>query len=120
MWNVDGLTSIRASVARTVQETIVDPASSILETDVSLGVEHELMRNVLLGAALTYSHQDYQGLARIDDVYGVDISGKYLFNHYMSAWIDAQYHQRSSNSVGAALGANYNQASISVTLRLQL
>jgi hypothetical protein len=120
LWNVDGLTSIRASVSRTVQETIVDPASSILETDVSLGVEHELMRNVLLGADLTYSYQEYQGLARVDEVYGVDISGKYLFNHYLSAWLDARYHQRASNSVGAALGANYNQTSLSATLRLQL
>jgi len=120
LWNVNDLTSIKGSVIRSIEESILANASSILQTNVSVGVEHELLRNVILAGNFNYSNQEYQGFGRVDDVYGFDVSAKYLLNRYMSASIGAAYNNKASNSFGVAVGANYDQTMFTAKLRLQL
>ena len=119
LWNVTQLTSIRASVARTVEETIISPASSYLQTTVSLGVEHELLRDFLISGALTYIVQDYEGINRTDDNYGANLQMRYLLNRNLSAGVGFNYVKRSSNSVGDAVGAAYDRTSVTADIRFQ-
>ncbi len=119
LWNVDGLTSVRGSISRSVEETIVTQASSFLQTSVSLGIEHELLRDVLLGASINYANQDYQNFGRVDNVYGVNLTGKYLVNRYLATSLNIGYTKKTSNAIGIAQLAEYEQALVAFKIRLQ-
>jgi hypothetical protein len=119
LWNVDGLTSVRGSVSRTVEETIVTQASSFVQSSVTLGVEHELLRNVLLGANLNYAHQAYQSFGRVDNIYGVTLLGKYLLNRYLATSLNIGYTKKTSNAIGISQLAEYDQALVAFKLHLQ-
>ena len=51
-------------------------------------VEHELLRNVLLSANFNYANQDYQDFGRVDDVYGVTLTGKYLLTRNLATTLN--------------------------------
>ncbi len=119
LWNVDGLTSVKASVARTVEETIVTQASSFVQTSVSVGIEHELLRNLLLSAAFNYANQDYQNFGRVDNVYGVNLMGKYLLNRYLATSLNIGYTKKTSNAIGISQLAEYEQALVAFKIHLQ-
>jgi len=87
LWNVTELTSIRGSIARTVEETIVASASSFLQTAVGLSAEHELLQNVLLTAGLTYVVQDFQGFSRTDSNYVAAAGARYLVTRNLNAGV---------------------------------
>jgi hypothetical protein len=108
LWNVTQLTSLRATLARTVEETTqfatvggvnVD-ASGYLQTAVKLSAEHELLRNVLLSAYVSYLNADYNGINRTDDQYEANVEGRYLLNRILSVTADFTYTKRDSNVVG--------------------
>jgi hypothetical protein len=119
LWNIDDLTSIRGSVSRSVEETIVTQASSFIQTSASLGVEHELLRNVLLSANFNYAHQAYQDFGRADDLYGVTVTGKYLINRNLATTLNIGYTKKLSNAIGVSQLAEYDQALVALKIRLQ-
>jgi hypothetical protein len=119
LWNITDLTSIRFSASRTIEETIVAQASSFIQTAVSLGVEHELLRNVLVSANLTYTNQDYQDFGRNDDIYGVTLTGKYLITRNLATTLNIGYTKKVSNAIGISQLAEYEQALVALKLRLQ-
>jgi hypothetical protein len=110
LWNITQITSLRATAARTVEETTqfatvngvnVD-ASGYLQSAVRLSVEHELLRNVLLSSYVDYINSDYKGINRTDDQVDVNIGARYLINRNLSASADITYTNRSSNVAGVA------------------
>lgn len=115
LWNVTAIDSIRGAVARSVQETTLRPASSEVESDASVTGEHELLRNVILTANLTYSNQDFQGVTRTDNIYSGGLGGRYLINKNLSAGLNASYSDRNSN----VSGQSYRQTIVLANLRLQ-
>ena len=115
LWNLTSLDSIKGQLARTVQETIVQPASSMVETDVGVTAEHELLRSVVLSANLGYSNQAYQGITRTDNVYSAGVGGRYLLNRNWSTGLSATYSERDSN----VYGDGYKQTIFLGDLRLQ-
>ena len=119
LWNIDDLTSIRGSLSRSVEETIVAQASSFIQTAASIGVEHELLRDVLLSANFNYSNQAYQNFGRTDDLYGVTLTGKYLINRNLATTLNIGYTKKVSNAIGISQLAEYNQALVSMKFRLQ-
>lgn len=102
LWNVTPLTSVRASLSRSVVETsnTLDPASGSLESAATLRLEHELLRNVLVAVGADYVHDDYQGITRTDDTYGANATVRYLMRRGWSSGLDLSYKKRSSNAVG--------------------
>lgn len=115
LWNVTPIDSIRAGISRSVQETTLQPASSYVETDVSITGEHELLRNVILTANATYSNQEYQGIARTDNVYAGGVGGRYLITRNLSAGLSGTYSDRDSNTPTDS----YKQTIVMANLRLQ-
>jgi len=110
LWNVTPLTSLRATLSRTIEETtqfasvggVTTSASGYFQTTIKLTAEHELLRNLLLSASLGYSNSDYQGINRNDDEYDAAVVGRYLINRNLSATADFSVHRRSSNVAGAS------------------
>ena len=119
LWNVDGLTSVRAHLARTVEETIVTDASSFIQTALSVSVEHEFRKNILANVAFNYAHQDYQNFGRVDDIYGFNIEGRYLLTRNLATSLNVGYTSKVSNDIGDFQLSPYNQAIVAVRLRLQ-
>lgn len=116
LWSVTPLTTVKASLERNVEETIQANASSYIATVATVGVDHELRRNILIGATGAYSYNDYQGIPREDDVWGLGVHGKYLINRNFYVGGRIGYDERDSNQanlsydqfrVGAFLGAQF-------------
>ena len=93
------------------------PASS--RRRLSVTVEHEFRKNVLADASFTYTHQDYQNLGRVDDIYGFNIEGKYLLTRNLVTSLNVGYTSKVSNALGDSELSPYNQAIVALRLRLQ-
>lgn len=121
IWNVTPLTTVRGSFSQAVAETTLVNASSSLETSVSLTVEHELLRNLLLLGSAGFTHDDYQqqliSSPRSDDTFGADIGARYMLNRNWQATADVNYSQRNSSAGNIATG-NYKRVTAIVALKL--
>lgn len=104
LWSVTELTSVRLTLSRVVQETIVNStvgttvtdASGDLQTGVGASVQHELRRNVLLTAGVNYTNDDFEGITRTDDSYSGTVGTRYLINRVWSANLNFTYTKRNS------------------------
>ena len=115
-WFVTPLTTIRIDAASTVEETVAAGASGFLDQSVGLGIDHELMRNVIIGARASFANQDYEGIARSDDVIRAGLGVDYLLNRNFSVGLGYDYTDRDSN----VLGLDYTRNEIGLTLRAAL
>lgn len=106
-WRPTALTTVVGRVSRDINETTQNGVSGVLATGASLGVEHELMRNVILSAGGNYRNLDYQGFVpgtitadntnRIDNIYGGTVGAKYLLNRNFSTNLAYTYANRDTN-----------------------
>jgi hypothetical protein len=70
---------------------------------------------VLLGANLSASQDDFQGINRTDKIYRAGVSAKYLINRYAN--IGGEYRLRMRNS--DASGADFTENQFLLRLRVQ-
>lgn len=115
-WFVTELTTLSLGGARTVEETTIVGSSGFLSTAVAAGVDHELRRNILIGADVSYANSAYEGINRDDDVYGAGVDATYLINRNFSANLGYEFESRESN----AIGSDYDANTILLTLRAAL
>jgi hypothetical protein len=113
IWNVTPLTSVIGSFSQSVAETTLATASSSLETNFQVTVQHELLRNLLLLGSVGFVHDNYQGNPRTDDTFGVDVGARYLLNRNWTATADFNYSQRDSN----VPGGSYNRVTGIVSVK---
>lgn len=115
-WNVTGITTVTATVTRTLQETTTAGASGYFATDAVLNVDHELLRNLILNAFGGYGNRDYEGISRNDDVWIAGAGAEYLMNRYME--IDAKYRFDSRDSSESTEDYDRNLILLSLTLKM--
>jgi len=89
MWNLTQLTTITAEAHRRVDPTTIVGASGVLITILGAGIDHELRRNLILNANLSFIHDDFEGISREDDIVTLELGGRYLMNRY--AYVDFGY-----------------------------
>ena len=118
-WNVTGLTTVIASASGEIQETTVTDglveASGRFVTAFGLRVDHELLRNLILGARINYANQDYEGISREDDVFGGGLNALYMMNRNFQLRAGYSYRERDSD----APGEDFSENLLSLGLRLQ-
>jgi len=105
LWNVTELTSIELKSGRTIDETTLGTASSIIDSNGSLTATHELRRDLLVEGHISYDSLDYQDFGRHDDVYDLGFGGRYFINRQWFADGSYDYQRRGSDSPGG----NYNE-----------
>lgn len=115
LWNVTQLTSIRASLARTVEESIVVGSSSFVQTAALASIEREVRRNILFNAGLAYILQDFQGITRTDTNYQANVGVRYLVTRNLNAGLNVSWAHRSSTAVDS----NFDKFLYAVDVRLQ-
>jgi len=100
-WNVTPLTTIVGSVSREIRETTTtdsagNSSSARFFTTVALSADHELLRNLLLGAHVSASQDDFEGIERTDEIYRAGINATYMMNRYF--YISGGYSFRMRDS----------------------
>lgn len=105
-WNASGLTTVKASVTRDVVETTQVGASGYFSTEYKASVDHELLRNLILGGYGAFTINDYKGNGRDDDDINAGVYARYLMhrNLYLSA--SYNFEKRESDLVGADFEKN--------------
>ncbi|MFN3933038.1 MAG: outer membrane beta-barrel protein [Parvibaculum sp.] len=115
-WFVTPLTTVRFEAASTVEETIAAGASGYTDNSFGVRVDHELMRNVILGGRVGLAKLDYEGITRSDDVTSAGLSVDYLLNRNFSLRLGYDYSDRDSN----VLGLDYTRNEVGLTLKAGL
>jgi hypothetical protein len=88
-WFPSLLTTISVDGMRSIDETSITGASGILTTKGMLGLDHELLRNLIFSSRLGYETAEYVDTPRHDDVFRARLGGRYLFNnnfHFEAGW----------------------------------
>jgi hypothetical protein len=88
-WVVTELMTFRIDGSRTTEPTTVEGASIILESQVSLGIDYELLRNLVLSTDFTYSNDDFENISREDDNKIFTLGAQYRMNRRL--WFSAGY-----------------------------
>lgn len=79
-WNISGLSTLTFGASRTVEPTTVTPAAGVLATMYRIGVDHELLRNLILSLAWSSVNDDFRGIERVDKVENAEFRARYLMN----------------------------------------
>ncbi|PWC43168.1 outer membrane beta-barrel protein [Azospirillum sp. TSO22-1] len=103
-WAVTQLTTISGRASRSVHESDLTQggrvASSYARSIAALGVDHELLRNLLLNGRLQWRQDDFSGVDRTDNVYTAGAGATYLVNRYLYLTGGYTYETRKSNVNG--------------------
>lgn len=113
-WFPTQLTTLTATAARSVADTGVIGAAGALRTDLSIGVDHELLRNLILTAETAWSEDDYNGLDRTDTRFAASFSAIYRLDRRYGLTTGLTYLDQSSS--GAAAGPSYRSTRLSVAV----
>lgn len=113
-WFPTQLTTLTATAARTMEDTGVIGSAGALRTDVSIRVDHELLRNLILTAETAWSEDGYNGLDRTDIRFAAGFSAVYRLNRHYGLTAGLAYLDQSSS--GAAGGPSYRSTRLSVAV----
>jgi hypothetical protein len=109
-WNPTRLTSLRLDGNGGFEPS--DVGSSNLQNRIALRVDHELLRNVLIGGQVAYRRDDFQDTGRVDNRFDVGPDITYLLNRYLSVGAGYTFTTRDSDDSDREFTRNL------VTLRL--
>lgn len=115
-WYATPLTTVRALASSSVQETINASASGYLSNSYGLGVDHELTRNIIASADVSYTTDDYEGITRKEDTLTLDLGVDYLINRNFRAEFGYTYTSRESDTAGRG----YDNNVVGISLKAQL
>lgn len=114
-WNPSGLTTIRGSLARDVRETTQVDTPGYLATEADLTIDHELLRNLILGASAGYEKRAFENIPRDDTRVDAGLYARYLMNRHLYVSLHYNYADLQSDPLYAAEEFTKNV----VMLRLQ-
>jgi hypothetical protein len=106
-WQPTTLTTVKAQVSRTINETTQAGVSGVFATGMGLTVEHALRSNLIAHIGGDYSNSIYEGYFstqildqnqnRNDNNYAATVGSKYLFNRNFTTDLSYTYQARDTN-----------------------
>ncbi len=115
-WNVTALTTGKASITRDIAETTFAGTAGSFNTTAKLGVDHELLRNMLVGGEVSYNLNDFEGISREDSTYDFQAYVRYFMQR--NVHLSARYeHERRASNVTVS---DFDKNSFLVRLELQI
>jgi hypothetical protein len=115
-WEVTRLTTVTGTISRREAVTTKSDTSSKIVTAASIRVDHELLRNVMLGGEIDYRNEDFQGSNRVDDRIDVRIGVNYLLNR--NAGLSLGYRHTTRDSTVADGDFDDNVIQVGVDLKM--
>ncbi len=115
-WSVTRLTSLSFTAARAVRETTVQGASGILAFETGIGVTHELLRTLKIGAHARYRNDAFQQTTRTDRVSSIGLDLDYQLNRFarINSTVGHEIRQSTSN------GEDYARLQSQISLKLEM
>jgi hypothetical protein len=99
-WRVSGLTTVTATALRGIEETALNGAGGLVATRIAVGVDHELLRNLLLHASVFRRETDFAGIERKDEDSGSRLAATYLMNRRLT--VEFEYESREREFLATA------------------
>ena len=96
-WNISGLTTLSFGGSRTIDATTIESASGITTSLIQFGVDHELLRNLVLSLDLALGSDDFEGIDRKDDLSELQLSGRYLMNRNIELRFGYRFRDRDTS-----------------------
>ncbi len=115
-WIPTSLTTVKLQVDNQIIESTGVNTSGYSSTGLTLGVDHELLRNLILTGALGGRYDDFEGISRTDKYLTGTAGADYLWNRYLTLSGRYTFTNRDSN----AAGADYTNNLFSLFLTAQL
>ena len=115
---VSRLTNLRLAAHRVIDDSAFADNSAFFDTQVGLGVDHELRRNIIVGANANYGWQNYFDSPLGYKVYRIDANAQYLLSRRLRLRLEGGYGRR--DRTGSGLKQVYDEASGRLTLGLQI
>jgi len=119
-WNVSGLTTVNGFGSQRIDPTTIIGAAGIDTTTLGVNVDHELLRNLILGLTFSTSTEDFDGIDREDDILHFRLHGNYLMNRYLSLKFGYDYQKRDNSGADAPVFRDYTIGTIFITLEGQI
>lgn len=111
-WYATPLMTVHLSASRLFHDTTIAGASATDDQSVSLAVDYELLRDLILQAHVDVTDSRFLGTARDDKLLETGLTAKYLINRYLSADAGYAYQRRSSSAAGQGFTDNLFQAGL--------
>ncbi len=99
-WAATQLTTLRLTVSRTIEESIRQDAVSFQRTRAAIAVDHEYLRNVILGAELRGDRREYESPNQTATDAVLALSARYLLNRNMTLIGTYAYSSRLESTGG--------------------
>jgi hypothetical protein len=115
-WNPTLLTSVGISGLRDFQPTDEADAVSNFRTEFGVTIDHELWRNLIVGAEAAYQNDDFKGSGQEDNTIVLGVGTTYWLNRNIAFNAGYQFSDRSSNVDGEEF--TVNEVSVGIALRL--
>ena len=121
VWNPTGLTTVTATLTRTIEEPAQEAVAAYTTTRAKLAVDHEYQRNLLLQASAGFQHIDYLQGGGSGSAFTLGASATWLINRHvrLAASYDF-YDQHSAASATLPTTGSYVRSLALLTLRLGL
>ena len=115
-WNLTPLTTVRGMARRTVNESALRRASGYLSSTWEIGLDHELRRNLLIGADVGITSNSYEGIEREDDI----VIGTVRFSWKLNRKVHADFGYRMQRRDSTVRRDDYDKNYIYLDIRLSL
>jgi hypothetical protein len=97
IWYPDALYTVHLSAQRRFTDTTIFGASVSDDRVVELGVDYELMRDLILQGGVSYTSSRFAGAVRNDTVWGASLQAQYLIDRNMRAVLGYDFSNRASS-----------------------
>ena len=115
-WSVTPLTTVHVQAVRELADTVVAGSSTISDKRFSFGIDHELRRNVIVQANVTYVDSAFVGISRDDSEFEGHIGATYLIDDNLSATVGYERRERDSSVPNQGFSENKFHVGIHIQL----
>ena len=115
VWKATGLTKVTLAVKSSIEETTLTGASGLFRREAKITVDHAFQRWLIGSVSVAYGLDDYRGVDRRDDKFGLSTALTYNLNRSLALKGELRREWLHSNAPGQDYTANI----VLLGLRLQ-
>ena len=82
LWNATDLMTVRGKLSLSNEDSELSSASSVTTTTLGVGVDYEVLENVIFGSDIGWTTQRYQGSVADERLLEAGFDVRYLLNEY--------------------------------------
>lgn len=116
-WFPTELTTLNVAGSRSIEESVASGSQGYIASTASIGIDHELLRNVLLAANASYGKDNYESIDRDDKRTGFNASAAYLLNRNIGLFLTYNYLKQESSGIDKARSFTDNKIAASIALQ---